>query len=76
MIGLCPIGIVRNSMDASDCNDGNMCTDDLCQENSCVNALNLDCCDIDDDCNDGDPCTFDLCIAGGSECLNLPGACP
>jgi hypothetical protein len=42
--------------DASDCDDGDPCTDDLCINGMCVNTPKT--------CDDGDPCTDDLCIDG------------
>ncbi|MCC6847906.1 MAG: DNRLRE domain-containing protein [Deltaproteobacteria bacterium] len=46
------------------CDDGNPCTDDICDCSSgCINS-NI--------CNDGFTCTTDLCDPGTLECTNVP----
>ena len=60
---------------ASDCDDGNACSADLCQPTSggtpaCVHSPKADCCNTIGDCNDGKPCTLDLCPVAGGNCLH------
>jgi hypothetical protein len=44
------------------CEDGNVCTDDFCQENGgCQHEPNLDPCDDDDPCTLGDGCKQGVC---------------
>lgn len=51
--------------DASDCDDGNPCTNDACIGGICDNTANTDLCD------DGNPCTFaDVCSEGS--CSGTP----
>ena len=46
----------------TDCDDGDPCTDDLCDHGACLHPLATAACD------DGDPCTDDLCDQGA--CLH------
>ncbi len=60
---------------ASDCDDGNACSLDLCQPTSggtpaCVHTPKADCCNTVGDCNDGKPCTLDLCPVAGGACAH------
>ncbi|MEC8024156.1 MAG: hypothetical protein VX223_09505, partial [Myxococcota bacterium] len=52
--------------DDADCDDGNLCTDDVCEldESACSNTLIA--------CNDGDPCTLDACTPDTGTCASLP----
>jgi hypothetical protein len=58
---------------ASDCNDGDKCTTDICQQSgntfSCFNIKINNCCATNLDCSDGKANTQDLCISG--KCSNL-----
>jgi hypothetical protein len=44
--------------------DGNICTDDICQNGACVHVPNSAAC-----ADDGNPCTDDVCVQG--LCLHL-----
>ena len=63
-----------------DCDDGNPCTDDLCDPLSglCSNVMIPGCCQTDGECTDGDVCTIDACVDW--QCVNtfdgtIPGCC-
>lgn len=43
------------------CDDGDVCTADMCGEAGCEHAPIEGCCRADLDCDDGDPCTLDTC---------------
>ena len=59
-----------------DCDDGNVCTDDLCAgpNSLCQNIWQPGCCLEHGDCDDGDECTDDLCL-GPNQCHNVPVCC-
>jgi hypothetical protein len=55
----------------SECSDGNVCTQDLCDPGrSCVNPPIEGCCTSDADCGDGDACTADSCDIAAARCVN------
>ncbi len=58
-----------------DCDDGDPCTEDVCEPLGCVHWAIPGCaeCGVDADCDDGDPCTDDVCIAGHCEHFAIPG---
>ena len=60
---------------APDCEDGDVCTLDSCDEvnDECVNEPIDDCCVTDTDCNDQNTCTTDQCV--DNECLNSQISC-
>ncbi len=47
-----------------DCDDGNFCTNDRCEDKKCVNEPVEGCCVSDKDCDDGNFCTKDSCVDG------------
>ncbi len=47
-----------------DCNDGNPCTDDVCDAGSCAYSNNMDPCDDGDDCTINDACADGACVSG------------
>lgn len=51
------------------CNDGILCTTDICGENGCEYVPN------DNICDDGDPCTIDKCLPNVG-CKSTPMSCP
>lgn len=56
-----------------DCDDGNACTNDVCQGGACVNTAIPGCggfCTTAADCDDGNACTEDICQGGA--CQNNP----
>jgi hypothetical protein len=58
-------GIVDNSGDAL-CDDGNVCTDDVCGGASeCAHASNTSPCDDGNACTSGDTCGGGMCNSGG-----------
>lgn len=53
------------------CNDGDICTEDICDTGrSCVNLPIEGCCTTAADCDDGDACTMDSCDTGAARCVN------
>lgn len=57
--GVCGGGACVGCNDASDCDDGNICTTDTCDGDTCVHTANTAAC------NDGNLCTHsDRCSAG------------
>jgi hypothetical protein len=58
---------------AADCNDGNACTADTCQNGSCVNAAIDNCCMSDAACNDANTCTADSCTSANTGALQFNG---
>jgi hypothetical protein len=61
----------------SECDDGNVCTDDECVGTFCFNTGVPDCCTDAVQCDDGTDCTSDSCT--NNECvheqLDQPGCC-
>lgn len=46
-----------------DCDDGDVCTDDICGGNLvCTHEEIAECCAADSECDDGNPCNLDRCI--------------
>lgn len=63
----------------TDCDDGDDCTRDTCEQGRCVSTADEDACpacQTDADCDDGIGCTVDTCEEGS--CVSTPddGACP
>jgi hypothetical protein len=60
---------------ASECNDGDACTGDLCIAGACVHRQKSDCvaCAADADCDDGNRCTSESCSAGRCTVAPVPG---
>ncbi len=57
--GLCTAGA------KVDCNDDNVCSDDLCDPKAgCKNAANIATCDDSNKCTQGDTCASSLCVPG------------
>lgn len=55
----------------SECGDGNVCTQDLCDAGrSCVNPPIEGCCTSDAECNDSDSCTADRCDVAAARCVS------
>ena len=52
---------------AADCDDGNACTDDVCNGGVCQNSLNTAACDDGIACTSGDACSAGVC-AGANAC--------
>lgn len=53
----------------SECDDGNSCTDDICDDGACIHINHTGACD------DGDACTTDDTCADGA-CAGTPVTCP
>ena len=71
MVSACVAGTCRRAevadccYDASDCDDGNPCTQEACNDHSCIVVPDPACaCAFNIDCQDGDPCTTDTCQGG------------
>ena len=52
------------SSQAKDCDDSNICTDDLCQSGACVSTNNAKPCDDGNACTSGDSCNAGKCSPG------------
>ncbi len=52
------------------CNDGNICTDDLClpEKGGCIFKANTLACEDGNSCTVGDKCSKTFCVSGPSEC--------
>lgn len=63
----CEVGLCAGG--PRDCSDGDLCTQDTCDEDGdqCVNTPT--------DCDDLNPCTTDTCNPVDGECLNVPVDC-
>ncbi len=55
---------------AKNCQDGSVCTDDVCNPSSgsCTSTNNTASCDDGDGCTQGDQCSGGLCFAGKVSC--------
>jgi hypothetical protein len=66
-------------VDDSDCDDGDVCTDDVCDlaSGTCLNFPTGSCCVDDADCDDGNVCTEDVCDPTTGDCSNdgTPDCC-
>ena len=47
---------------AKDCDDGNVCTFEICSGNKCINSKIANCCNTVADCDDKNVCTIDGCV--------------
>lgn len=54
-----------------ECDDGIPCTDDSCQEGTCLHDFSSGCCSVNLDCDDFNACTVDLCKDGGCEHVDV-----
>ncbi|MCD4759438.1 hypothetical protein K8R33_00950, partial [archaeon] len=64
---------------SSDCDDDNICTNDVCNlEGVCEYTNNTIPCDDGDDCTENDICSAGSCIPGTeiTSCINGDGCCP
>jgi hypothetical protein len=58
-------------IECGNCDDGAICTLDICEAGSnCVNLPIEGCCTTDAECNDGDACTVDSCDTAAYQCQN------
>ena len=51
-------------LDSSDCDDSNVCTVDICDNFSCLNAPIGGSCDDGEFCTTGDTCSSGVCVGG------------
>ncbi|MDD4319062.1 MAG: hypothetical protein PHW10_01930 [Candidatus Peribacteraceae bacterium] len=51
-----------------DCNDGNPCTDDSCNDSVCEHSNNTNSCDDDDGCTVNDTCSLGMCQGSTRDC--------
>lgn len=59
------------------CDDGNPCTDNVCQPtNQCGIEQKPNCCSSNANCNDGKPCTKDTCDQTTNTCVFSPPTGP
>jgi hypothetical protein len=68
---------VSDCIDDGDCNDTNVCTDDVCNAGNCEYTNNFVSCDDSNSCTVGDICSAGSC--GGTQitsCTNDDGCCP
>lgn len=75
LVDVCLDGICTGS-GTPDCDDGNTCTDDVCDPQlGCITAFNDEDCDDGDTCTGGDYCDQGVCVpgsedlCGGTSCL-------
>jgi hypothetical protein len=47
---------------AKECDDGNICTFEICSANKCINSKIANCCNTVADCDDKNVCTIDGCV--------------
>jgi hypothetical protein len=70
--GACSNGAIAgcggNCKDASDCNDSNPCTDDLCEGGKCQVKANTAACDDGQKCTSGDVCSAGQCSGSATDC--------
>jgi len=59
----------------SDCNDGNVCTDDACVNSTCTHSNNTASCSDSNACTTGDTCTGGLCVGGNPPNCDDSDAC-
>ncbi|MEK6607928.1 MAG: hypothetical protein AABZ30_09730 [Myxococcota bacterium] len=66
----------RSCEEPSECDDGNACTGDACEDGVCANSAVADGlgCDDDDACTSGDECALGLC--GGTPVVCAPDGNP
>ena len=61
----CNAGLCQPGQQAQDCNDGNVCTDDVCIAGvGCTTTPNNLSCDDGNPCTLGDQCAFGKCLPG------------
>jgi hypothetical protein len=60
---------------SADCDDGNLCTDDICAEGSCTVVNNTAACDDGLFCNGGDTCAEGSCSAHAGDPCASGGEC-
>ena len=61
--------------DPPDCNDGNLCTDDLCTATGCEHVPNTSSCDDGVFCNGFDTCADGTCQPGLGDPCTAPTVC-
>ena len=61
----------------TDCSDGDVCTDDVCDDatGGCSNPFNIKPCEDGDPCTSGDACHDGLCISGELPSCDDANAC-
>ena len=60
---------------AADCDDGNDCTDDLCNAGTCENPNKAGTCDDDDACTEGGVCADGVCVGTAKDCSGEDSEC-
>lgn len=66
---ICDAGACVQTSDIKDCDDGNVCTDDSCDDAlGCVNAANSATCDDGNACTTGDTCAAGNCAGTATDC--------
>ena len=58
---------------ATDCDDNNTCTKDICSGGKCSHEVVAGCCNFPSDCDDSNMCTVDLCEQ--NKCSNTAPPC-
>ena len=64
---------LNGCIDNGDCDDGDPCTTDFCNNGICEYTSVPGCCHMDADCDDGSLCTVDACV--NNVCSNTPTDC-
>ncbi|MGB0714419.1 MAG: hypothetical protein ACPGXK_00980 [Phycisphaerae bacterium] len=74
-------GVCKECITDQDCDDGNPCTNDTCDNNACVSTNNMDACDDGDNCTENDICAGGACAGtdvvcnAGEVCDPADGVC-
>ena len=68
----CP---VKRCMNNADCDDGDPCTEDACEEGYCLHYAIAGCCVADAQCDDGKACTTDACVDNVCQHGDVPDCC-
>ena len=58
-----------------ECDDGNVCTMNSCEEKDCAFAPIADCCNHAEDCDDASLCTLDDCVDNACHFANIENCC-
>ncbi len=79
--GVCEQGVCEHNeppgcKSNSECNDGDVCTTDICgNDGRCSNVPIPNCCEGDTECDDGLECTLDSCVSTSGSTLVGAGTC-
>ncbi|MCB9735882.1 MAG: hypothetical protein H6745_25120 [Deltaproteobacteria bacterium] len=72
---MCEAGLCTGCAADADCDDGEPCTDDRCDDAVCVQVPNTAACDDGDACTFADACAGGACAGTAVVCQDDPGPC-